>query len=194
MRKTSKVRRRELDLTIKIRRGIAGGKEALDQASVPSHEAGKARLKNVQAQRQHHLCAKGLIANPDDIRKALRAGRWSELAVLKHCISDCLPVPPGSRLSAEMKGLFKQTAHLHNTGVYVRVLEALADKNNDASAQALLRGLQLRDKMAADEGGAISLRKVSKLLRISSGQVLRRARVYRLVAWRDWREEQLINR
>jgi hypothetical protein len=144
--------------------------------------------------KDHRIRALAMLANPEDIPLAIQAGEWAELTALKDFISDGLPVAPGSDVTADFKRLLKQTAQLHRSGLYARVLQALANKQNDAEAGALRRGLKARDKSAAEEGGAISLARAAKLLRISSEAVLRRARLYQLVAWRDWREEQLTYR
>lgn len=71
---------------------------------------------------------------------------------------------------------------------------AFAEKNNDAMAGALLRGLDAREKMTTEEGGAMSAARAAKLVRISTAAVLKRARLYQFVAWRDWRKPQLIYR
>lgn len=137
---------------------------------------------------ERRLVALRLLANHNDIRQAIADGKWAELTTLRDLMSEGLAVVPGQPVSAELSRQLRQRAQLYNTSLYARVLNILDDKNNDAVAGALRRGLDAREKMATEEGGAMSALKAARLLRISTVAVLRRARLYQLVAWRDWRK------
>jgi hypothetical protein len=132
-----------------------------------------------------------LLASQEHIPRAIARRRWTELTALRDFMGEGLAVAPGKPVSAELSRQLRQRAEIYNSGHYARALDALADKNNDATAGALLRGLAAREKLATEEGGAMSALGAAKLLCISTSAVLRRARLYRLVAWRDWRKAQV---
>ncbi|MBM3882244.1 MAG: hypothetical protein FJ387_21410 [Verrucomicrobia bacterium] len=72
-------------------------------------------------------------------------------------------------------------------GLACEVCIGVGDSREDKRARAQVRGLGVRQQLAATEGGSLSSEEVARLLDISKTAVFKRLEAGRLLAWREER-------